>query len=131
MEGPPTQRRREELSLPEMKVLKYKQAGSSRQCVRLPPAKDEYQYVSSYLAGVTKADKYRKFLCFQKEVLAKQDLPKNDITGSKVAVGHEQKLGQVRGRLVRLWTHGLWPRGPECCVWGLSSGTLFPRPARR
>ncbi|XP_032958115.1 uncharacterized protein C6orf118 homolog isoform X2 [Rhinolophus ferrumequinum] len=93
-EGPPTQRRREELSLPEMKVLKYKRAGSSRQCVRLPPAKDEYKYVSSYLAGVTKADQYRKFLCFQKEVLAKQDLPKNDITGSKVAVGHEQKLGQ-------------------------------------
>ncbi|XP_019483720.1 PREDICTED: uncharacterized protein C6orf118 homolog isoform X2 [Hipposideros armiger] len=98
-EGPPTQRRREELSWPEMRVLKLKPAGSSRQCMRSPPAKDEYQYVSSYLAGVTKADKYRKFLCFQKEVLAKQDLLKNYITGSKAAMGHEQKLAQELQRV--------------------------------
>ncbi|XP_058390269.1 uncharacterized protein C6orf118 homolog [Diceros bicornis minor] len=93
-EGSPEERKREELRLPEMKVLKYKTIKSSRQCVMSPPGKDEYQYISSYLAGVTKADKYRKFLCFQKEVLAKQDLLKNDFTGSKAAMCHEKKLEQ-------------------------------------
>ncbi|XP_044935999.1 uncharacterized protein C6orf118 homolog [Mustela nigripes] len=87
-------RRREELRLPEMKVLKYRTVESSRQCVMSPPPKDKYQYISSYLAGITKADKYRKFLCFQKEVLAKQDLMKHDFTGRKAAICHEKKLEQ-------------------------------------
>uniref|UniRef100_A0A8C0L0B9 Chromosome 6 open reading frame 118 n=1 Tax=Canis lupus dingo TaxID=286419 RepID=A0A8C0L0B9_CANLU len=93
-EASPELRRREELRLPEMKVLKYRTVESSRQCVMSPQHKDEYQYISSYLAGITKADKYKKFLCFQKEVLAKQDLMKNDFTGSKAATCHEKKLEQ-------------------------------------
>ncbi|KAI5938429.1 hypothetical protein MM560_G14n144 [Manis javanica] len=67
--------RREELRLPETKALKHEPA-------------------ASYLGDITKADKYRKFLCFQKEVLAKQDLLKNDFTGSKSAKRHEEKLEQ-------------------------------------
>nr|XP_014713863.1 uncharacterized protein C6orf118 homolog [Equus asinus] len=93
-EGSSEGRKKEELRLPEMKVLKSKTVKSSRQCVMSPPGKDEYQYISSYLAGVTKADKYRKFLCFEKEVLAKQDLLKNDFTGGKAAICHEKKLEQ-------------------------------------
>uniref|UniRef100_A0A452U532 Chromosome 6 open reading frame 118 n=1 Tax=Ursus maritimus TaxID=29073 RepID=A0A452U532_URSMA len=93
-EASPELRRREELRLPEMKVLKYRTVESSRQCVMSPRPKDEYRYVSSYLAGITKADKYKKFLCFQKEVLAKQDLMKHDFTGSKAAINHEKKLEQ-------------------------------------
>ncbi|XP_034847917.1 uncharacterized protein C6orf118-like isoform X1 [Mirounga leonina] len=93
-EASPELRRREELRLPEMKVLKYRTVESSRQCVMSPRPKDEYRYISSYLAGITKADKYKKFLCFQKEVLAKQDLTKHDFTGIKAAICHEKKLEQ-------------------------------------
>ncbi|XP_046949093.1 uncharacterized protein C6orf118 homolog [Lynx rufus] len=93
-EGSPERRRREELRLPEMKVLKYRAVESSRQCVMPPRRKDEYQYISSYLAGLTKTDKYRKFLRFQKEVLAKHHLRKNDFTGRQAATRHEKKLEQ-------------------------------------
>uniref|UniRef100_A0A0D9RII1 Chromosome 6 open reading frame 118 n=1 Tax=Chlorocebus sabaeus TaxID=60711 RepID=A0A0D9RII1_CHLSB len=85
--GPPGWRRREELRLPDVKVLRYQEAGPRG-------SRDRHHYVSSYLAGATNADRYRMFLRFQKEVLAKQDLLKNDFTGSKVAVGHERKLQQ-------------------------------------
>ncbi|XP_025239517.1 uncharacterized protein C6orf118 homolog [Theropithecus gelada] len=85
--GPPGRRRREELQLPDVKALRYQEAGPRG-------ARDRHHYVSSYLAGATNADRYRMFLRFQKEVLAKQDLLKNDFTGSKVAVGHEKKLQQ-------------------------------------
>ncbi|XP_042638863.1 uncharacterized protein C6orf118 homolog [Orycteropus afer afer] len=88
------QLKRKELRLLGMRVLKYKSMSSSRQCVVAPPSKDEYQYIDSYLAGVTKADRYRQLLCFQKDVLAKQDLLKNDYTGSKAVIHHEQKLEQ-------------------------------------
>ncbi|XP_049761069.1 uncharacterized protein C6orf118 homolog isoform X2 [Elephas maximus indicus] len=91
---PSEQLKREELRLPAMRVLKYKPMQSSRQCVMSPPGKDEYQYIDSYLAGITKADRYRRFMCFQKDILAKQDLLKNDFTGSKIVVHHEQKLEQ-------------------------------------
>ncbi|XP_055246741.1 uncharacterized protein C6orf118 homolog isoform X2 [Gorilla gorilla gorilla] len=85
--GPPGWRRREELRLPDLKVLSYQEAGSRG-------TRDRHHYVSSYLAGATSADRYRMFLRFQKEVLAKQDLLKNDFTGSKAAAGHERKLQQ-------------------------------------
>ncbi|KAB1275351.1 Uncharacterized protein Cadr_000010607 [Camelus dromedarius] len=91
-EGSPERPKREELRLPETEVLKHRVAKSSRQCVRSPPGEDQYQYISAHFAGITKADKYRKFLSFQKEVLAKQDLLKNDFTGSKAATCHERKL---------------------------------------
>nr|XP_003466425.1 uncharacterized protein C6orf118 homolog [Cavia porcellus] len=91
LERPSEQRRREELRLPEVKVLKFKEARSSRQCTLSPPGPDEYQYVSSYLASVTKADRYKKFLSFQRAVGVKQGL-KSDFTGSKVAISHEKKL---------------------------------------
>ncbi|XP_051020312.1 uncharacterized protein C6orf118 homolog [Acomys russatus] len=84
--------KKEELKLPEMKVLRYPGVASSRQCARPASGRDVYHYISSYLAGVTKADRYRKFLSFQREVLAKKDLLKHDLTGSKVAVSHEDKL---------------------------------------
>ncbi|XP_072822272.1 uncharacterized protein C6orf118 homolog isoform X3 [Vicugna pacos] len=91
-EGSPERPKRAELRLPETEVLKHGVAKSSRQCVRSPPGEDQHQYVSAHFAGVTKADKYRKFLSFQKEVLAKQDLLRNDFTGSKAATCHERKL---------------------------------------
>uniref|UniRef100_I3MVM0 Chromosome 6 open reading frame 118 n=1 Tax=Ictidomys tridecemlineatus TaxID=43179 RepID=I3MVM0_ICTTR len=90
--GFPEGRRREELRLPQMKVLRCREPGSSRSCTLTAPGPDEYQYISSYLAGITKADRYQKFLSFQKQVLAKQDLLKSDFTGAKVAAGHEKKL---------------------------------------
>ncbi|XP_036916289.1 uncharacterized protein C6orf118 homolog isoform X2 [Sturnira hondurensis] len=87
-------RRREELRWPEMKVLKPQAGRSSRECVMSPGGKDEYWYLSSYLAGLTKADKYREFLHFQREVLATQDLLVTDFTGRRVAMCHEKKLEQ-------------------------------------
>ncbi|KAM6185260.1 uncharacterized protein C6orf118 homolog [Rhynchocyon petersi] len=88
------QLKKEELRLSEMRVLKYKPRLSSRQCVMSAPTSDEYQYVDSYLTGVTKADRYKKFLSFQKDVLAKQDLLLSDFTGKKAVIHHEQKLEQ-------------------------------------
>ncbi|XP_065745244.1 uncharacterized protein C6orf118 homolog [Phocoena phocoena] len=93
-EGSPERPEREELRWPKMKVLKYKEVKSSRECAMCPPGRDEFQYLSSHLAGITKADKYRKFLIFQKQVLAKQDVLKSDFTGSKVVTCHEKKLEQ-------------------------------------
>ncbi|CAN0500887.1 unnamed protein product [Rangifer tarandus platyrhynchus] len=93
-EGSPERPKRGELILPDIKVLKYKEVTSSRECVSSPPGRDEFQYVSSYLAGVTKADRYRQFLSFQKQVLAKQDLLMRDFTGSQAARCHEKKLEQ-------------------------------------
>ncbi|XP_076782747.1 uncharacterized protein C6orf118 homolog isoform X1 [Arvicanthis niloticus] len=83
---------KEELRLPEMKVLRYSEVVSSRQCFRSAPGRDVYQYISSYLAGITKTDRYKKFLSFQREVLAREDILKYDFTGSKVAVNHENRL---------------------------------------
>lgn len=88
-EGSPEGRRGEAPRLPERKVLRDRAAASSRRC-------DEVHDGSSYWGGVTKADKYRKFLRFQKEVLAKQDLLKSDLTGRAAAVCREGKLEQVR-----------------------------------
>ncbi|XP_051711108.1 uncharacterized protein C6orf118 homolog isoform X1 [Oryctolagus cuniculus] len=85
---------REELQLLDVKVLRYRAAESSRRCVLGPPAKDRYQYVSSYLAGITKADRYRKFLSFQREVLVKEDLPRNEFSTHKAALCHEKKLAE-------------------------------------
>ncbi|GAB1300512.1 hypothetical protein APTSU1_001575000 [Apodemus speciosus] len=85
---------KEELRLPEMKVLRYPEVVSSRQCSRSAPGRDVYQYIKSYLAGITKADRYKKFLSFQREVLAKEDIVTYDFTGSKVAVTHENRLKQ-------------------------------------
>ncbi|XP_021511038.2 uncharacterized protein C6orf118 homolog isoform X2 [Meriones unguiculatus] len=84
--------KKEELVFPEMKVLRYPEVTSSRQCARPASGGDVYRYITSYLSGVTKTDRYKKFLSFQREVLAKEDLLKNDFTGSKVAVIHENKL---------------------------------------
>ncbi|XP_012590682.1 PREDICTED: uncharacterized protein C6orf118 homolog [Condylura cristata] len=97
--GPfPEWREKEELRMPEVKVLRCRRPGSSRQGAA-PPAQDRFQYVSSYLAGVTKADQYRAFLRFQKDVLAKQDLLENDFTGSKAVLVHERKLEQELQKL--------------------------------
>ncbi|XP_045699538.1 uncharacterized protein C6orf118 homolog [Phyllostomus hastatus] len=87
-------RRKEELRWPDVKVLKARAARSSRECATSPRGEDEYRYVSSYLAGLTKADKYRRFLRFQREVLATQDCLGTDFTGRRAAAGHEKKLEQ-------------------------------------
>ncbi|XP_006882888.1 PREDICTED: uncharacterized protein C6orf118 homolog [Elephantulus edwardii] len=88
------QLKREGLQLSKMRVLKYKPVQSSRQCVTSAPSGDDYKYVDSYLTGITKADRYKKFLSFQKDILAKDDLHLRDLTGSKAAIHHEQKLEQ-------------------------------------
>ncbi|XP_075410325.1 uncharacterized protein C6orf118 homolog [Tenrec ecaudatus] len=85
---------REEPRLTELRVLKYRPSESSRQCALSPPGREEYWFVDSYLGGVTKADRYRKFLCFQKEIVAKQDLLKTDFLGHKAVERHQQKLEQ-------------------------------------
>ncbi|KAM9156363.1 uncharacterized protein C6orf118 homolog [Pangshura tecta] len=83
--------KREELDVPEMKVLKYKPVKNSRQCAA-EVAKDEYQFMPSYLAGVTKTDQFNKFLHFQRDFIVKHDLLENDITGRKASERHERKL---------------------------------------
>uniref|UniRef100_A0A8D2CRF8 Chromosome 6 open reading frame 118 n=1 Tax=Sciurus vulgaris TaxID=55149 RepID=A0A8D2CRF8_SCIVU len=98
-DGCPQGRRREELRLPEMKVLRYREAASSRSCALPAPGGDQHQHTSSYLAATTRADGYRKFLSFQKRVLVKQDLLKSDFTGAKVATGHEKKLEEKLQRI--------------------------------
>ncbi|XP_012662161.1 uncharacterized protein C6orf118 homolog [Otolemur garnettii] len=98
-EGSPDHRKREELRVPDLQVLRYKAAGSSRECALSPPGRDQYHYVSSYLAGITKADGYKKFLSFQKEVLAKHHLLRNDFKGNKAAEHHERKLHQELQRV--------------------------------
>lgn len=95
-EASPERPKRGELRLPDIKVLKYKEVRSSRECGTSPPGRDAFQYVSSHLAGITKADRYRQFLSFQKHVLAKQDLLMRGFTGSQAARCHEKKLEQVR-----------------------------------
>ncbi|XP_045044989.2 uncharacterized protein C6orf118 homolog [Desmodus rotundus] len=87
-------RRREELRWPEVKVLKPQAVRSSRECAMSGGGKDEYRYIRSYLAGLTKADKYKKFLHFQREVLATQDCLVTDYTGRRAAMRHEKKLEQ-------------------------------------
>ncbi|XP_053524734.1 uncharacterized protein C6orf118 homolog [Artibeus jamaicensis] len=94
-----TPRRREELRWPEMKILKPQAVRSSRECVMSPRGKDKYWYLSSYLAGLTKADKYRKFLHFQRKVLATQDCLVTDFTGHRAATCHERKLEQELQRV--------------------------------
>ncbi|XP_067416875.1 uncharacterized protein C6orf118 homolog [Emydura macquarii macquarii] len=85
--------RREELDVPELKVLKYKPVKNSRRCA-VEVSKDEYQFMPSYLAGVTKTDQFNKFLHFQRDFIAKHDLLENDFTGSKASEQHERKLTQ-------------------------------------
>ncbi|XP_062981744.1 uncharacterized protein C6orf118 homolog [Elgaria multicarinata webbii] len=85
---------REELEVPEMKMLKYRPFKNSRLCA-MKEIKDEYQFLPSYLAGVTKTDQFHKFMQFQKDFIAKQDLLENDYIGSKSAEQHERKLAQA------------------------------------
>ncbi|XP_015673569.1 uncharacterized protein C6orf118 homolog [Protobothrops mucrosquamatus] len=85
---------REELDIPEMKLLKYRRLKNSRLCVT-KEFKDEYRFLPSYLAGVTKKDQYNKFMQVQKEYIAKQDLLENDFIGSKSTERHEKKLAQA------------------------------------
>lgn len=85
---------REELDIPEMKMLKYKPTTNSRLCV-MEGVEDEYQFLPSYLAGVTKMDQFHQFMRFQKNFIAKQDLLENDFIGRKTAEQHEKKLAQV------------------------------------
>lgn len=85
----------EELDMSEIMVLKNKPVKNSRQCA-VELAKEEYQFIPSYLAGVTKTDQFNKFLQFQKEFIAKHELLQNDLTGKKVSEQHERKLAKVR-----------------------------------
>ncbi|KAM6084863.1 LOW QUALITY PROTEIN: uncharacterized protein C6orf118 homolog [Theristicus caerulescens] len=81
--------KRDELDVSEIMVLKNKPVKNSHCVVEL--AKEEYQFIPSYLAGVTKTEQFNKFLHFQKEFIAKHELLQNDFTGSKVSEQHESK----------------------------------------
>ncbi|XP_074046390.1 uncharacterized protein C6orf118 homolog [Macrotis lagotis] len=83
---------KKDLRLPELRLLKYKPAKNSRQCLSSFSSRDEYQFIHSCLSSVTKKDKFLKFLKIEKEVVAKQDLMESDFTGRKVAISHEKKL---------------------------------------
>lgn len=85
----PERSHKEELRWPEMKVLKKQQCGKC-------PGRDEYQYISAYLAGVTKCDQYQQFLHFQRDVLATKDRLSSDFTGAKTVLVLEKKLEEVR-----------------------------------
>ncbi|XP_067150677.1 uncharacterized protein C6orf118 homolog [Apteryx mantelli] len=85
--------KRHELDVSEIMVLKKKPVKNSRQCVA-EPAKEEYQFIPSYLAGITKTDQFNKFLPFQREFIANHELLQNDFTGSKVSEQHEMKLAK-------------------------------------
>uniref|UniRef100_A0A8C8RZK1 Chromosome 6 open reading frame 118 n=1 Tax=Pelusios castaneus TaxID=367368 RepID=A0A8C8RZK1_9SAUR len=89
--------KREELDVPELKVLKYKPVKNSRRAAEV--TKDEYQFMPSYLAGVTKTDQFNKFLHFQRDFIAKHDLLENDFTGSKASERHERKLSRALQRV--------------------------------
>ncbi|KAG8506016.1 hypothetical protein J0S82_011695 [Galemys pyrenaicus] len=89
----PDWRAKEELRMPELKVLRY--SGREQSAGRAAaPGQDRFRYVSSYLGGATRADQYRAFLRFQKDVLATRDLREHDFTGAKAAAAHEQKLAR-------------------------------------
>ncbi|XP_009700036.1 PREDICTED: uncharacterized protein C6orf118 homolog, partial [Cariama cristata] len=64
-------------------MLKKKPVKNSQQCVE-ELAKEEYQFIPSYLAGATKTEQFDKLLRFQKEFVAKHELLQNDFTGSEV-----------------------------------------------
>ncbi|KAM9654747.1 LOW QUALITY PROTEIN: uncharacterized protein C6orf118 homolog [Morphnus guianensis] len=83
--------KRDELGVSEIMVLKNKPLKNSRWCVG--ELAKEYQFVPSYLAGVTKTEQFNKFLHFQKEI-AKHELLQNDFTGNKVSEQHESKLAK-------------------------------------
>ncbi|XP_036079408.1 uncharacterized protein C6orf118 homolog isoform X2 [Rousettus aegyptiacus] len=89
-------RAREELRWPDVRVLRGRAPGSSRQCAleAAAGAEDEHRYLSSHLAGATRADKYRAFLRFQRDVVAKQDLLRSDLARSQAALCHGEKLEQ-------------------------------------
>ncbi|XP_051854044.1 uncharacterized protein C6orf118 homolog [Antechinus flavipes] len=82
---------KKDLKLPDLRLLKYKKAKNSRQCFS-SSSREEYQFINSYLSGVTKKDTFLKFLQIEKHVIAKQDLRESDFTGSKVSTCHEKKL---------------------------------------
>lgn len=75
-------------------VLKNKPVKNSRHCV-VELAKEEYQFIPSYLAGVTKTEQFNKFLHFQ-EFIAEHELLQNDFIGSKVSDQHERKLAEKK-----------------------------------
>ncbi|XP_019405527.1 PREDICTED: LOW QUALITY PROTEIN: uncharacterized protein C6orf118 homolog [Crocodylus porosus] len=85
--------KKEELDVPVMKVLKHRPVKNSRQCFA-EVAKDKYQFMPSYLAGLTRTDQFNKFLCFQRDIIGKHDLLENDFTGSKASEQHERKLAK-------------------------------------
>ncbi|XP_054451188.1 uncharacterized protein C6orf118 homolog [Pteronotus mesoamericanus] len=75
-------------------ALEAQAARSGRECTTSPPGPDEHVSVGSYLAGLTKADRFRRLLRFQRDVLGTQDLLVNDFTGRRAARRHEKKLEQ-------------------------------------
>ncbi|KAM6407378.1 LOW QUALITY PROTEIN: uncharacterized protein C6orf118 homolog [Pluvialis apricaria] len=83
--------KRDELDVSEVMVLKNKPVKNS-DCVMVL-AEEEYQFIPSYLAGVTKTEQFNKFLHSQKEFLANYELL-NDFSGSKVLEQHERKLAK-------------------------------------
>uniref|UniRef100_A0A4W3GZU4 Translin-associated factor X-interacting protein 1 N-terminal domain-containing protein n=1 Tax=Callorhinchus milii TaxID=7868 RepID=A0A4W3GZU4_CALMI len=83
----------EELKLAELMLLKSR----SLRCGTYHSEHDrgQYQFVKSYVAGVTKKDQFNKFVAFEKTILRKQDiLDKNVISGHKAVEQHEWKLSQ-------------------------------------
>ncbi|XP_062429035.1 uncharacterized protein C6orf118 homolog [Rhea pennata] len=88
-----THLQRHELDVSEIMVLQNKPFKNSQQYVA-EPAQEKYQFIPSYLAGITKTDQFNKFLHFQREFIANHELLQNDFTGSKVSKQHEMKLAK-------------------------------------
>uniref|UniRef100_H3A5P7 Translin-associated factor X-interacting protein 1 N-terminal domain-containing protein n=1 Tax=Latimeria chalumnae TaxID=7897 RepID=H3A5P7_LATCH len=82
---------REELDLLELKLLKPKQIKCGRSADQQTP--DQYQFVQSYLAGLTRKDQFRMRMSFDNQFLRKQDLlERNVMSGYKAVEKHERKL---------------------------------------
>ncbi|XP_062911221.1 uncharacterized protein C6orf118-like [Mobula hypostoma] len=89
----------EEFDLTTLMLVKPQQ----QKCAPPHGNRDQYQFVECYLAGVTKADQFRKLLEFEKRVLMKQDLLDRDImSGYKAVVKHEWKLAHELMKLGHL-----------------------------
>ncbi|XP_072907662.1 uncharacterized protein C6orf118-like [Hemitrygon akajei] len=89
----------EEFDLTTLMLMKPQQ----QKCAGPHSNHDQNQFVECYLAGVTKADQFRKLLEFEKRVLMKQDLLDRDImSGYKAVVKHEWKLAHELMKLGHL-----------------------------
>ncbi|KAM4694268.1 uncharacterized protein C6orf118 homolog [Discoglossus pictus] len=80
----------EELELPRLKVLTFKE---DKNRTKLLECDGEYNFVPTYLGGLTKTDQFVMFSKFDREFLKTEDLTKY-FTKNTLVESHEQKLNK-------------------------------------